>query len=61
VLVPTMELGVQVTMLVYKLFGGNVNTGVPGDGANMFTYGGPRQIKVAPAPLPSISEMNGIF
>ena len=25
-----MELGTQVAMLVYKLFGGSVNSGIPG-------------------------------
>ena len=30
VLVPTRELGVQVVMLVYRLFGGSVNPGIPG-------------------------------
>ena len=44
---PSLELGVQITMLVYKLFGGNVNAGkVPGDAANMFNYTGPRGLKV---------------
>jgi len=46
VLVPTMELGVQCCLLIYKLFGGNVSTGRPGDPANIFTYTGPRGIKV---------------
>lgn len=46
VVVPTFELGVQVCMLIYKLFGGNVSSGIPGDGANMYTYFGPRGIKV---------------
>ena len=44
---PTLELGVQITLLVYKLFGGNPSSGrVPGDGANMFRYSGPRGAKV---------------
>lgn len=46
IVVPTMELGVQCALTVYKLFGGNVSQGRPGDGANMFTYTGPRGIKV---------------
>ena len=46
VLVPTMELGVQEAMLVYKLFGGSVNPGIPGAAANMFAYSGPRGLKV---------------
>jgi hypothetical protein len=46
VVVPTRELGVQTVMLVYKLFGGSVNTGIPGDPTNMFAYSGPRGIRV---------------
>lgn len=46
VLVPTMELGVQEAMLIYKLFGGSVNPGIPGASANMFAYTGPRSLKV---------------
>jgi superfamily II DNA/RNA helicase len=46
VVVPTMELGVQQALLVFKLFGGNVSQGRPGDAANIFTYTGPRNCKV---------------
>lgn len=46
IMVPTRELGVQIVMLIYKLFGGAVNSQVPGDAANMFTYKGPRGLKV---------------
>lgn len=46
IMVPTRELGVQIVMLIYKLFGGAVNSQVPGDAANMFTYTGPRGLKV---------------
>lgn len=46
VLVPTRELGVQIVMLVYKLFGGSVNAGVPGEASNMFSFTGPRGLKV---------------
>ena len=46
IMVPTRELGVQIVMLIYKLFGGSVNSQVPGDAANMFTYTGPRGLKV---------------
>lgn len=46
VIVPHRELGVQIAMLVYRLFGGSVNAGVPGAAANMFNYFGPRGIKV---------------
>lgn len=45
IMVPTRELGVQIVMLIYKLFGGAVNSQVPGDAANMFTYTGPRGLK----------------
>ncbi|KIZ03363.1 hypothetical protein MNEG_4594, partial [Monoraphidium neglectum] len=45
VLVPTFELGTQVALLVYKMFGGNISSQRPGDPANMFTYFGPRAIK----------------
>ena len=48
IMVPTRELGVQIVMLIYKLFGGAVNSQVPGDAANMFTYKGPRGLKVHP-------------
>ena len=47
IMVPTRELGVQTVMLIYKLFGGAVNSQVPGDAANMFTYHGPRGLKVS--------------
>lgn len=46
VLVPTMELGVQEALLIYKLFGGSVNPGIPGAKGNMFAYSGPRGLKV---------------
>ncbi|KAL4428688.1 hypothetical protein ABPG77_009794 [Micractinium sp. CCAP 211/92] len=46
IVVPTRELGVQVVMLIYRLFGGSVNQGVPGQGGNMFDYHGPRGLKV---------------
>ena len=46
ILVPSMELGVQEAMLIYKLFGGSVNPGIPGASANMFAYTGPRGLKV---------------
>ena len=38
VVTPTRELGVQIFMLVFKLFGGNVNKGIPGDAGNMFRF-----------------------
>ena len=46
VVVPTRELGVQTVMLAYKLFGGSVHAGVPGDPTNMFAYRGPPGIRV---------------
>jgi hypothetical protein len=55
-IVPTRELGVQVVMLVYKLFGGSLNPGVPGERANMFRYEGPRGIKVRGLLLPDEVE-----
>ena len=42
VVAPTFELGVQLALLLYRLFGGSTATGVPGDSANMYTYTGPR-------------------
>lgn len=36
----------QCVMLIYRLFGGSVNQGVPGQGGNMFDYTGPRGLKV---------------
>jgi len=67
VLVPTMELGVQEALLIYKLFGGSVNPGIPGAKANMFAYTGPRGLKVtsplhsppppAPPPHPNSHHM----
>lgn len=45
IIVPTKELGVQIVMLLYRLFGGSVNSGVPGAADNMFAYSGPRGIK----------------
>lgn len=47
IVVPTKELGVQTVMLIYKLFGGSMNSGIPGDPTNMFSYSGPRGIKVS--------------
>ena len=46
IVVPTRELGVQIAMIVYKLFGGNINPGIPGIAGNMFSYSGPRGLKV---------------
>ncbi|KAF5836126.1 P-loop containing nucleoside triphosphate hydrolase protein [Dunaliella salina] len=41
-----MELGVQTALLIFKMYGGNISQGRPGDPANMFTYFGPKGIKV---------------
>lgn len=54
IMVPTRELGVQIVMLIYKLFGGAVNSQVPGDAANMFTYTGPRGLKVGICGVPNV-------
>ena len=58
VVVPTRELGVQVSMLCYRLLGGGTTNPslqpythpsrfVPGGKANMFSYQGPRHVKIA--------------
>jgi hypothetical protein len=49
IVVPTRELGVQLVMLVYRLYGGSVNQGVPGLAGNMFEFHGPRGLKVGGA------------
>jgi superfamily II DNA/RNA helicase len=46
VVVPTRELVVQTTMLAYKLTGGSISRGVPGDQGNMFNYFGPQGLVV---------------
>ena len=46
VVVPTRELVVQTTMLAYKLTGGSISRGVPGDRGNMFNYFGPQGLIV---------------
>ena len=46
IVVPTRELVVQTTMLAYKLTGGSISRGVPGDRGNMFNYAGPQGITV---------------
>lgn len=46
IVVPHRDLGVQIALLIYRLFGGSINPGVPGNDANMFTYSGPRGIRV---------------
>ena len=46
VVVPTRELVVQTTMLTYKLTGGSISRGVPGDRGNMFNYSGPQGLIV---------------
>jgi len=45
VVVPSRELVIQTVMLAFRLFGGNVNSGVPGDPGNMYNYKGPQGIK----------------
>jgi len=57
IVVPTRELGVQVSTLCYMLLGGSRNNpriqpertltqSLPGSKTNMFTYKGPRRVKV---------------
>lgn len=46
IIVPSRELTIQTVMLAYRVFGGNVNVGVPGASDNMFNYKGPQGIKV---------------
>jgi superfamily II DNA/RNA helicase len=47
VVVPTRELGVQIAMIVFKLFGGSVaSDGIPGNRANMYKFTGPRGLRV---------------
>ena len=48
VLVPSRELGVQLALLCFKLFGGSISQGVPGQRSNMFRYAGPRGLQVLP-------------
>lgn len=57
IVVPTRELGVQVSMIAYRLLGGGATNPTlqpythpsrfqPGGKANMFSYSGPRHVKV---------------
>lgn len=46
----------QTVMLIYKLFGGSVNSGIPGEPTNMFNYSGPRGVKVG-APRPPLCAL----
>ncbi|KAG1655011.1 hypothetical protein FOA52_008831, partial [Chlamydomonas sp. UWO 241] len=46
IMVPTMELGVQVCLLAYRIFGNKVSKGLPGDTANLYTYKGTKGITV---------------
>ena len=46
IVVPSRELGVQITMLIYHLLGGNVSKRQPGDSGNMFRFAGPRALRV---------------
>jgi len=45
-LVPTRELGAQLALLIWRLLGGNDSERTPGDETNIFTYEGPRGVKV---------------
>lgn len=46
IIVPSRELTIQTVMTAFRLFGGNVNVGVPGAADNMFNYKGPQGVKV---------------
>lgn len=49
IIVPTLELGAQVALAAYRLFGGSITSPAqarPGDDSNMYTYTGPKAIKV---------------
>ena len=46
IIVPSRELTIQTVMTAFRLFGGNVNVGVPGTSDNMFNYFGPQGVKV---------------
>ena len=46
IVVPHRELGVQICMLIYRLLGGSVNKGIPGERATLFSYFGPRGVQV---------------
>ena len=59
IVVPTRELGVQIVMLIFKLFGGSVNPGIPGERANMFRYKGPRGLRVRGLLVPEEVDMAG--
>jgi len=47
IIVPSRELTIQTVMLAFRLMGGSVNAGVPGNQDNMFNYTGPQGVKVA--------------
>lgn len=58
VVVPTRELGVQISLLCYRLFGGSPGNPTlqpfshptryqPGNAANMLRYTGPRRVRIA--------------
>jgi superfamily II DNA/RNA helicase len=57
IVVPTRELGVQIVMLIFKLFGGSINPGIPGERANMFRYNGPRGLRVRGLLVPEEVDM----
>lgn len=46
IVVPTFELGAQAALLTYRLLGGSISARRPGDPGNMFSYAGPRGIRV---------------
>jgi hypothetical protein len=46
IVVPHRELGVQICLLAYRLLGGSINRGIPGEKATLFTYFGPQGVNV---------------
>ena len=49
----------QVCLLAYRLFGGSVSNGMPGDPANMFTYMGPKSITVGVVGIKGFLRLSG--
>ena len=59
VVVPSRELTIQTVMLAFRMFGGNVNVGVPGDPGNILNYKGPKGISAVGVFEESHAEMEG--
>ena len=45
-LLPPLLPPLQACLIIYKLFGGNIAVGKPGDPANIFNFSGPQGIQV---------------